>query len=456
MDRIELAARRYRQIVPLPNPNRDRLPVRALEAWLKDNVATLVAEFVDRAKFRDLATWPVRVFRKGSDNEARRQVDATGAALIRQAGLLLSALRSRRVESAIRQTRRKRIVEEEIQIGPGEVKSLRRTTDEVDRYAELTGQCESIARPYWLDLVNPDDYFQPRSGWMRRDPVPEFKTENGAVIRSTDGDFVLSFNPEFPAIGDFVTRALFRRVEILTKNLEDARRAVVSAVRTSGRSAPNAVVRAVEDSNRLNETVLKLHSVCRPTEESSIRESCVVLAQIYSAFHPIPETGWLGLPEIVIAMGRMTIRRQMSNLRNLELTDRVAAALGDLGRLYAAEPPGQSALEEAVARGGLVLALEPVVAYWDGKPIATEWSQYRRPWEYFVALGRKARTGSAVLELDLFEDDATSSAMATLTSRLRGLLPWTLRRLIVRGTEPRSYRLELDASKVTIIESNRR
>lgn len=92
MDRIELTQRRYQQIVPAPDPNRNRLPVRALEAWLRNDVAPIVAEFVARAKFRDLATWPIRVFRPDSDHEARRSVDATVAALVRQAGLLRLAL----------------------------------------------------------------------------------------------------------------------------------------------------------------------------------------------------------------------------------------------------------------------------------------------------------------------------------------------------------------------------
>lgn len=146
------------------------------------------------------------------------------------------------------------------------------------------------------------------------------------------------------------------------------------------------------------------------------------------------------------------MRYRVSNLQKLDLTDRVAAALGDLKQLYATEPPDQSVLEEAVSRGGLVVSIEPGVAYWDGKPIEVEWNRNRRLWDFFVLLVRKARHGGSVRVSDLFDEDASSSAMANLKSRLRALLPSTLRRLIVRGTEPRSYRLDLESSKVTIID----
>lgn len=190
----------------------------------------------------------------------------------------------KRVETAIRQSRLQRILKEEVEIRPGSIRTLHRRSGDIDRYGELVGRCESITRPFWQDLVNPDDYFQPRAGWMHRDPQPVASTDHRVVIQPTDGDFVVSFNPEFPAIGDFVTRALFHRVEILNQILDDARQAVLSAVQTSGRSAPKVVSQAVEDSSRLNETVLSLQTACRPTEDFSIRESCVVLAQIYAFF----------------------------------------------------------------------------------------------------------------------------------------------------------------------------
>ena len=443
MDRIEFAERRYRQIVPEPIRNWNEMPVRKLNVWLKD-VATLVGEYTSRPKFQNFANWPLQAFRPGADTPARRQVDATSKAMIRHARLLHAALQSRRVAAAFKASIPPlRLIEQEKAppTGIGH-RTTRRTTNEVDRLSVMIAQIESITQPFWRDLVDPADYMRPQSGWLRREPLPE---------HVTDGEFVVSLNPELHAIGDFVTRCLFRRVEVLVKILEEADRAVLSCVPSLGRVVPKCVSELAADTAQLRETIRQLHVVCWPDGLATIRDSCIILTQAYAAFHPAPVTGWLGLADDVMTTGRAVLSHRFTHTRNFELTERVATALGDLRRLYANEPSNQSVLEEAISRGGLVLTTSPKAAYWAGKHLEVEWAQHVRPWELFHLLARKGYRGADVQEKDVFENGGSPAAMSTLYSRLNQLLPAALRKQIEPGTQPRSYRLKLDPSRIFIV-----
>ena len=151
MDRIALAERRYRQIVPEPVQNWAEMPARELGIWLKDYVAPLVGEYTARPRFRDAACWSLHEFRAGANTPARRQVDATAAALTRHARLLRAALRSRRVATAIKKSLPPlRLVEREEMVVTGAgVQPISRTMREVDQLPVMTAQIEAIARPFW-------------------------------------------------------------------------------------------------------------------------------------------------------------------------------------------------------------------------------------------------------------------------------------------------------------------
>ncbi len=443
VDRIELAERRYRQIVPEPVRNWAEMPVRELGIWLKDYVAPLVGEYTARPRFRDATCWSLHEFRAGADTPARRQVDATAAALTRHARLLRAALRSRRVVAAVGESLLPlRFVDQELVVTGSGARPISRTVREVDQLPVMIAQIEAIARPFWRDLVDPADYLEPRGAWLLREEPSEHVTA---------GEFVVSLNSELHAIGDFISRCLFRRVEVLAEILAGADRAVLACVPALGRAAPKSVSGVAGDRERLQETIRQLHTICRPDGDAAVRDSCVILAQVYATFHPAPDVGWLGLPDDVLEAGRLTLRHRFTNIRNPELTELVAAALSDLRRLYANEPSGQSALEEAVARGGLVLTTSPRAAYWEKEPLAIDWANNDRPWEMLLALARKGRLGAGVEERDLFPDDASPSAMPTLFGRLKRLLPAELWKHIIPGIKLRSYCLKLESAQIVVI-----
>ena len=62
MDRIELALRRYQQIVPQP-VDPIRVPLRDLKVWLTEDVNAVLDDYTRRPAFRKNASWPVRALR---------------------------------------------------------------------------------------------------------------------------------------------------------------------------------------------------------------------------------------------------------------------------------------------------------------------------------------------------------------------------------------------------------
>ncbi len=443
MDRIELAERAYRQIMPQPISSWHEMPVRKLVVWLQDVVAPLVGEYVTRPKFRNVADWPIRNFRTGADSDARRQVNAAAEALSRHARLLGKALRLPRVTTVLTESLQPiPLVDEEVSItGAGSQRISSRRNGVIDPLPLMARQVEAIARPFWSDLVNPTDYLGPHGGWLLREP---------SVESSTDGVFVVSLNPELHALGDFVTRCLHRRIDVLVAILNTANQAILRYCPVRAGVVPQWRTNLVAGAELLQEAIRQLHTVCGPDAEASVRDSCVTLTQAYLAFHPAPEVEWLGLPNEVVETGLLVLRHRLTHLRNPEFPERVAAALGDLRRLYANEPPGRPALEEAIGGGGLVLTTTPPQAYWEGKPIDVDWGAHTRPWEMLHALARKARLEAAVEERDLFSGGVSESAMGTLWGRLKKLLPVTLKKQILKGIEHRSYKLNLGPARIMI------
>jgi hypothetical protein len=136
--------------------------------------------------------------------------------------------------------------------------------------------------------------------------------------------------------------------------------------------------------------------------------------------------------------------------RNGELLERVAASLGELGALYEGADERQSALDEAVAGGGLVLAISERKAYWEGKEIPADWSRHQSGWRFLKALVEKGRYGIPVEPRDVYGVVAVAfSTLPTVLSRLKRIVPPSLWKRIVPSREPKGgYRLNLERERI--------
>jgi hypothetical protein len=261
-------------------------------------------------------------------------------------------------------------------------------------------------------------------------------------------EFVVCLNPKLHPVGDFVTRCLWQRVQVLYELLQGFRQKCLAAVTAAGRTYSRQREEAERSWDELTRAVLALRTACQTGLCCPLRDSCIILTQIYLAFHPVPDVNWLGLPEHIICQGVNVLHHRFMNGRNGEMADRIAAALGDLRRLYEEAPLRQSALEEAIGSGGLVLVAEPAAAYWEGQCIVADWGKYPSRWRMLNELACKARLAGAVEERDLYAAAMSESILATTLGRLKALLPASLHKLVVPGTSRRSYRLVLEPQRI--------
>lgn len=87
-DYVDVAIRRYRQIVPEPITNYDEFPDREVRAWLENDVCATVEDFVENLEFQEWATRSVRSLAPGSGTPERALLEATATAIQRSASCL--------------------------------------------------------------------------------------------------------------------------------------------------------------------------------------------------------------------------------------------------------------------------------------------------------------------------------------------------------------------------------
>lgn len=435
MDRIELAERRYRAMMPEPSPEHLELVQRELEVWLSSDVCPLVADYARRPRFRDQAAWPLEKLSRGADSPERRLVEAVDRSLVACAKALTKLAAKPSLAKALEAMYppRERIVGETIRITGAKSERLHVERGTIDTLAVERSQIRDLAGRFWTDLVCREEYFEPRGEWMRKSPEGHLQA----------GEFIVSFNPELLPIGDLISRTLLRRVEVLLGLVEAFRQKCLAAVARVQAKAP-ALLKAVNAAwEQLDADDRSLRSAIQAAPAVAVRESCVILTQAYAAFHPSPDLRWLKLSEAVIQHGAAMVRFQLRHKRGLEASERIAAALGDLRQLYAGDRPEQAAIDEAIAAGGLVLVRDSREAYWDGKRIDADWSRQDNGWRLLWALAEKAGRSSPVGEADLFDDVVSRSTMSTIFGRLKKLLPPSLRKQIRPGQSARTYYMDL-------------
>ena len=456
MDQVERAQRQYRRIAPQPVLDWPDVPIEKMKVWVEDDVCPVVEAYRHRPAFMDHAIWPLRALARGAGTAERDLIDAVDAGLVRSARSLLALAGQQAVHRRLRALNpaTPQITAEAVVVGGAGARRVDVHWEAVDRLPLEIAQVEQIAGRFWSDLACGHDYFAPMGGWMER---PEGEEGGGATepagSRATPGEFVLDLNPALHPVGDFVSRCLLRRVEILFGLLETFRRKCLHAVQSVGLVAAGRV--DVVDAERqcwqaLSDGVQALNQACFSGPEARRRDACVILTQTYAAFGRAPDLVWLGLPADVVAFGATVLRHRFTNQRNGDMMDRIAAALGDLRDLYEGGPPQQSAIDEAIARGGLVVIEASKEAFWELQRIDQSWREHPACWKLLRQLAAVARVQGAVKEGDLYPDSGARSKLPTTVSRLKKLLPPSLGSRIRPVHGERRYRLELESHRVDL------
>lgn len=447
IERCEFAVRRYKQLVQRPLPRGSNLlPIRDIRVWLADDVSPVVEDFAKRPTFREFASWPLRTLADETNTPERLLVRAVDAALVACAKTLTDhcaepSIRRKLVEL---NPPKQIVIDETVEIRSNRQRRSRVRRKPVDVLSIELAQVAEIAKRRWDDLVSVDDYFEPRQEW----------NESADGNRVQRGEFIVSMNSELHPLGNFVVRCLRQRVEGMYGSLAAVRRKYLAVLAGNAGNQDSQKLTAFHSQwEQLEVQKAKLYECCFTGRDNVLRDSCMILTQVYAAFHLKPDVQWLGLPPAVVQEGIGAIRVRLQGFQGSEVTERIAAALGDLPKLYEDGAPDLSAREEAIASGCLVIDEGQGKVFWEGRPLAKP--SKGRSWDFFVALAKKARRRSPVTERDIFEDAQSDSTMSTTCNRLKNELPPTLRKLIGHGEEPRSYRLDLEPHRIYIFDKSR-
>jgi len=447
MDLIRLAMRQYEALVPdsLRSEDQDelfqQLPESKIEAWFSDCVLPAIDELWQRPIFRNYATWPQRMLAPGAETETREMVERMDACLIEEAKVISQLGGNRQVADQLdRMLADAKDRETREPVEDGWMLGLPHKHVMIPYYRD---QLESIATGCWTDLVCVDDYFGPAGGMMRCEPLPEGATE---------GAMVVSHQAHLRHVGDLISRCMLQRVRSWTGFLAEARAIYLEACR-GAESQELAEVEAEQASwIKLQECWNRLLSICVVGAEARTREACMIAVQVVADFHPSPDLDWLGLDPHTIARFHGQLRATCVSRRDLSILDRIAAALNTLHNLYQGLDPTASAVDEAIASGGLVMIEKTRKVYWECEEIGQSWGIHRKPWELLLILAQRTRLGASVDQSDLYPEPVSDSTMQNRPRRLKELLPPTLARLIVPGHERVTYRLELSPDKVHLFD----
>ena len=290
MDRIELAERRYANMIPTcqDDPRAGGGTTHSkLEEWLAQYVVGAVEEIWEEAWFRDNVLWAHRHVAPGAGTDERQLVEAVDQALVTSAQRIrrVSQLRAVQRELESLNSTKPIVAEESVEITSSGARTLSRALRPVEMLTEYEPDVRGIADRNWTDLVCLDDFLGPIGGMMDRD-----------ALKGTSGEFVVALNPTLLPVGDFVTRCLIRRVRILRDTIGNYRRLVLQAVASSGRACHTIDHErgAWTDLLRLCE---KLETDGVSGTEFRLRDACIALTQAMIEFGHPRDLGWLGLSE---------------------------------------------------------------------------------------------------------------------------------------------------------------
>lgn len=442
MNEITAVIRLYEQLFPRRVDPWDPATLRHLKVWLSDDVSRVVAGLAGRPAFREQAAWVIHSLAPDCGSTERQAVDRLELALLDLAKIQFKLIRNVRILAQVRikfppQLRPKSghvdipsdrpSRERDVQMG-----SFDETEMELAQLRQLCDQGLSGIR-----LIKQDDFF---------DPQPEYFGRDGQRILS-DAAMLVSFNPELHPIGNFILQCANRRLEQKLDLLAQIRRKSSVAVSTLGRSYQDHE-RAKVAWEKLQAELAEFRRVFQSGPDMELRNACVILTQVFAAFHPSPDLSWLGLSDRLIVPVPGVLLTRMRGHRGGELFERVNAALITAQRLYEDRKPGISAQEEAIARGDLVLIAEGRLLYWQQQVVNFSARAHQAAWETIVGLASKRQ----VTESDLFEDKiAGRSGMPMRINRLKQLLPVSLRSLVKRGSEARTYRLDIERSRIHLL-----
>jgi hypothetical protein len=189
--------------------------------------------------------------------------------------------------------------------------------------------------------------------------------------------------------------------------------------------------------------------------QAALEEQAIVLLQTYLQFWPGEvDLSWLPVPDIASSRDRGTLRFALGpGQANDSANKAIEVALRSLEKWSDGQDEFQSALEEAIATGGLVLQTNSRRVYWEGKLVEVDWMKNARQWEFLDALAQ-TRGRSPVYPAAVYGNvDGTKGfdALKVIKCKLVSKLPVSLASKIKAIPRENCYRLDLTSDRVFLL-----
>ncbi|HQR08462.1 MAG TPA: hypothetical protein PLN21_16655 [Gemmatales bacterium] len=413
MASLKTLQNRLHSIVAEADDKRERFPKAAVNAWLHDFVLEM-DELCRLPSFQTYAKWPLNKLVKGCKTPERRLI--------------------RKIASDFRR------------FGARLHRKFTKLTNDYDVPVHLlpADTTKLIAERFWKDLANPADYFRPQRGFtLTKLPSVEKRIMAGMNVFA---------NPFLRPIGDYISRTLKVRIELIKELLKEEVRNAREAIGIAPRGWASILMTYQSEIEDIEIDCNTLLAMCFMGEEYALRNACIAVTQTYFEFHQKPRTGWLSVPGYFPRRGGI-LGQLLVDRPEFGTLDELCDAVNIVTDHFGGTSGRHTEYERKIETIPLVVREDPPMLYWGGNRINIAWETKRLRWKFMWELAMAATSGRSISERDIYGDDEVGdTTFSQLKHRVAKLLNRsTLQEKIVSGSEPDTYRLDLSPSEIFII-----
>jgi hypothetical protein len=446
MDRLQAAQQRYERIRPGDDEIGSPRKAEELSHWIQHDVCPVIAELIERADFQGLARWSIDTLGAGANSEARRLIEDIDTGIVQSAERMARLLRERPLAEALAahayengadtvrigalSSSKEWIEQVQTEINSSQPSGLAPdggAACEVGKQANKSSATETreqacaefIATRPWRDLVSVYDFFAPASDLNLHDQESWPGPSNQSVRIA---DFLPYCKPHLRLPCDYVMQCLMIRIDFWLSELVRLQVSCEKALQNLASNTKDLRLELRTAVREIHEPLHKLEIACRHDPQARLREACVALVQVFAAFRPQTNFGWLG-PAGQMAVNAASLRYFIERRADAALTDRIADALAEVKSVYRSAVDPDAAIHQAVQQVSLVLVdgRSRRELYWQGRLVDVDWLARRRAWTLLVAMVLNAKRK---LGVDACNDLGIS--LKDARSELKKLLPQSL------------------------------
>ena len=435
MNSLELAIRRYKQIVPKSLDRFDGTRLETLKVWVQTELRACLEDYVELPSFREAATWPITNLRVNAGTTERELVDLAEAEIAALGRQLSPIISKSRVEVGTDK------MPASSDAADPSIVVLRSGSDSLEVAAPLRSGDSGLFENQLLalaengvELVNTDDYFWPTQRYEQN--------SDGSFIQH--GEFIVSLNADLIVPGNFIVRCMMKRFRNCLAMLSHCVNSHLEGVAIPSQQGTEAYVRW----HNIQNIRTQLETAFESGVDMRLRDACVALTQVYAVEHPSPGISWLDSATEASQSKLNSLRGLIHSQSGPAYLERIVSALHILDRLDLGDST-ELPLTKAIAGGGLVIVKSARRIIWEGVEVP---QIPDKQFDLLAALAKKARRRGYVNASEIYDEPVSRGALSNLIMRLKQSLPQSLRKLVISSEGSGGYQIELDSHRIDIFD----